>query len=702
MGKIDAIDEAINKANANYKVFEEEHTEDVAGYNSVIGEIESSKNKLAELDTIYEDIMYEYQDENVLTYFQKYYDEALRVEQEFVNEPRYKELKEIVAEGDKEVAEYKEELQKMYERGETYSEKYDAEWWQLESWIDYNRREARAEFAELEDVHGTYLQSLEESRSQLEWQIELTHQKEETEIEMAQINEKMDSLKQNEGYIIVASVKETKDIFVKAANEYKEKLAIKQAAESIVERADIAYARTAAAYKETKNLINAYRSTYSGRQNPTVNQMLVDVIDIEKNSNSIEDIVSQTTDMVRDNNFNRQLAQEQMDKVTANVTEIKEKESAVDRNYKQINSEVEDAKVGFNDYAGDGQYADFVKRCDQADNVLDKISVLSDGIDSANNNHAIFIEEHGEDIEQYEDLIKEIAETEKQIGELQWNISNEQSWYEHFKEDREWYDYYTGDDFKNKIKQYEDEIAKEQAILDAMSPYEADYSYVDRLRNKMESELSEVGYFMDYAKITYIYDGAWEGDEDDILGAITFSLNKSLERISELTKDVDNLNLRIDNIKSSDTYILVSSEKEKYDAVVGVASKYKDALAASAEADVIRSRANNALDKALESRMQLEQLLKEYDVVASDENVPSEDLKIVVSKVKTILDENPDIVEKLSSLKTNEKAINIVRNIYSNVTMSTINKVAKQLVSFDINAAILNNYLDMFMDWINQ
>ena len=89
-----------------------------------------------------------------------------------------------------------------------------------------------------------------------------------------------------------------------------------------------------------------------------------------------------------------------------------------------------------------------------------------------------------------------------------------------------------------------------------------------------------------------------------------------------------------------------------------------------------------------------------------EETVLSENVYVVFEKVKTVVVNNPELLEKLYSHYDEDDDVDIAQDVFNYVVnklgVETVNYYAEELSSKEITPEVVNTYYEMFMDWINQ
>ena len=904
--KVEIIDKTVEIANSEYADFINEHSEELDAYNSVIDDIRATENSLAEKEPEYQKVEAEYAD----------------IDSEHIEEMRA----DLDAHGYQEYRAKNAELdQRMQELGDLYDQYY-AEYKNLEESFSFNDRYFELEDM-LRDVSGE-ISDISNQQSDLHWDMfgwddtvylmdyeyfvnhydELGVSRNELGGQVTEIREKLDTLKSNEGYQVISPVKEANEGLNKAASGYRRTVLAEAEAAVVADRAAKVFKQAATSYEEVKNLIYAYDSTNTARNNATVSEMMSDVAGIEAGTNTVEQTLDNAKNLVATDDMNPQLAKEQTDKVAATVEQIQEKNAAVIANYNQIAADTAKAEAEFAEAADKAGLADYATRCADTENGVNKVTIVSDAIVAANKNHDTFVTEHATDLETYNALVGEIEDLEYNVNstEYRYNYAAENKYIADCNKSR--YEYYNGEEYANKIKEYQNQIdafsAEKDKLEAELNELVAEDNYNERyfslagllseveediwrIQREMQDEQEQAAWFLESANAENIANDVIQAEAD----------------MAELEQEIAGYNARIAEINSSVVYTLVTSERDNYENFISAANNYKEILPVQVEAEVVLKRTENAVERAVAAQTEFNSLIDIYNVVPSDyqdllgkisetekkiadaeiksqeteatytayyeehkdvideyyalkeakensaeyaeiatinekievanryieelkeelhqydgrpnltekegcvivpglqydiqyeeayvrdlkyqryeleqklaetykgefmaqveadyiptyvelkdasdaaaeklarlqdklevlnqkkadfpenenkepeteeptteepasektvENTISDEVYTVVSTLRNIVNENADIAEKVYALTKNDKAVSIVKYVYANVNVATVNKLAKQITSMDINAAIVNSYLDKFVNWLNK
>ena len=551
--KVEVINKAVETSNNDFKNFTDAHTSDLDSYNSVVHEVNEAEAAYAEAEEAFKDADDEYA--------------------WIIEDPRTISARQVVAEtedGPAPYSKYKEEL----ENGGDPS----ALWYDYAFYWDEDVREAI-----------TWLDSVNEA----------TSKRNNAEKEVAARREKLEGLKANEGYGVIAPEKKKNDDFVAAANKYKDAVIVKAEAAVIAARAQAAYEKVAAVAEETNNLVNAYTATNTAANNETINNMMNDIVGVEAGANTVEQNYNQTKELVDGNTLTAEVAVQKIDNVSAALSSAQTAADELQEKYDGVVAATDSAKAEFENAAANNGLTDYATKCKDTANTLEKIGVINSAIEAADKNHATFVSEHADDVvddETYEEIrYREIyiAELEEQISTLEWVIRMHREEYERAPWENRNNPEMIADEENQKLYCI-NELEATKAELEALKG--ASYEVVTAEQANYDSFIAAANTYKEAIAVKSQADVVYERGQNGLAKAVSFS--------TQLTE-------------------LITAYDEAQAGVVSDDAKELAAEIADAQRDVLRAEAayNTADEEFNAFAAETEAARAEYDRLAAEKAV---------------------------------------------------------------------------------
>ncbi|SFO25640.1 hypothetical protein SAMN04487831_11462 [Pseudobutyrivibrio sp. UC1225] len=131
---------------------------------------------------------------------------------------------------------------------------------------------------------------------------------------------------------------------------------------------------------------------------------------IEGDAVAEEGYLTKAQESINNNDMTAETAEEVMNGGTAVMEQAKEKKKTVDSIYHDVTAETDEAKSEFSDAAKDYDLAENVNKVESADNDQEKIDIVNDTFEQAEQKHEEFADEHGVESEEYTDVENEITD----------------------------------------------------------------------------------------------------------------------------------------------------------------------------------------------------------------------------------------------------------------------------------------------------
>ena len=549
--KCDAVDKAVAASNENYNNYLENNSEAVAAYNALDSDIIAVEGELSAAQENYQRLDDEYKAKS--------------------DAPELEEARKVVAETENTNYQYS-----LYKRQKDYCTKMHAQ-----AYADFEAQYLAGEI-DLETLGmccagadwAYYIGDMEADfqdnwgpedckyTSIYEQYQDLEAERDSAEAEVLARQEKLDSLKADkENSEVAKEIKNHKD-FTIAAETYKNAITVSEQAKEILQKAQEAYLNVIDSYEYIKEWFDPYIEEKTNDFYNNVSYALRNNIgDIETDADNTEKMYNQAQYLYNIGELTDKLAVEKGDSSDSALKDAQDKAAIINEKYNEIalsreiiTSEYERAATayGLEDYA-------FIYQ--EAVDAQDIISKIAESISAANSKHDTFNKVHENEVQEYQDITRNINEAKSHRDELEYAIK---AWMPGYFEEREWHP----DLFK----------MSDEELLEYAENYNPD-DWVEIYHP---------------VRLDLIY---------EILA------NREYDR--QLERELVELNGKICDLTV--TASLVEKENTDYENFITISNRYKNLILLNEEVDGVVARTEIALDKAGLYNNKINTLIADYD-----------------------------------------------------------------------------------------
>ena len=402
-----------------------------------------------------------------------------------------------------------------------------------------------------------------------------------------------------------SKAKEKNDDFVAAANNYKNIVVAKAPAQDLASRSQAAYEKVVAVTTETINLINAHIATNTATHSTTINNMMRDIVGIEAGANTAEQNYKQAKELVDCTTLTADEEVQKIDNVSAALSKSQTAADRLQKKYDGVVAATDSAKLEFEKAAGNNGLTDYVTKCQETANSLEKIGVINNAMEAAGRNHATFVSEHA-DVAINDDTYNRIRELDGKIEYLEgerrlteWNIG-----FYREKLESEPLAYQKNarmiEKFQNDKNGYIDQIEEAMAELES---YKVDsYEFIVAETTNYHSFIAAANSYKDAIAVKSQADVVYERGQNGLAKAVLFStqLTELIAAYDEakagaVSDDAKELDVEIANVEreilQAESAYKTADEKFNAFAAASEADREKyDMLAKSMAADPIKEK----------------------------------------------------------------------------------------------------------------